>query len=432
MNLFFVQSDGSIVTPELSGSILEGITRDSIITLARDLGHDVVERQVSIDEWRDGCADGTITEVFACGTAAVVTPIRSLKWADGEAVTSDGEAGKVTMDLRSALIDIQYGRAEDRHGWMQRVARRMTVATRTEHDLIGEREVPLDAYWGIHTLRALENFPITGIPIGESPYLVEAIAAVKEAAATTNHELGLLDDERFGAIRTACEEIRAGALHDEFVVDVMQGGAGTSTNMNANEVIANRALELLGHQKGEYHLVHPNEHVNLSQSTNDVYPTSIKVAIILATHSLLAAMEVLQDSFMRKAEEFHDVLKMGRTQLQDAVPMTLGQEFGTYGVMIGEDRAPPLRGRHDAARDQPRRHGHRHPAQRPGRLRADRLRAPRVAHRAPARERRRPRSRPPRTAAPSSSCPACSSASRSSSPRSATTCGCSRPGRAPA
>ena len=165
----------------------------------------------------------------------------------------------------------------------------MTVATRTEHDLIGEREVPLDAYWGIHTLRALENFPITGIQIGESPYLVEAIAAVKEAAATTNHELGLLDDERFGVIRSACEEIRAGALHDEFVVDVMQGGAGTSTNMNANEVIANRALELLGHKKGEYHHVHPNEHVNLSQSTNDVYPTSIKVAIILATHSLLSA-----------------------------------------------------------------------------------------------------------------------------------------------
>ena len=215
----------------------------------------------------------------------------------------------------------------------------MTVATRTEHDLIGEREVPLNAYWGIHTLRALENFPITGIPIGVSPFLVESLAAVKEAAATTNHQLGLLDDERFGAIRQACEEIRAGALHDEFVVDVMQGGAGTSTNMNANEVIANRALELLGHKKGEYHHVHPNEHVNLSQSTNDVYPTSIKVAIILATHSLLSAMEVLQNSFMNKAEEFHDVLKMGRTQLQDAVPMTLGQEFGTYGVMIGEDRA---------------------------------------------------------------------------------------------
>jgi branched-chain amino acid aminotransferase len=121
MNLYFVHVDGSIVTPALSGSILEGITRDSIITLARDLGHEVVERRVSIDEWRDGCADGSITEVFACGTAAVVTPVRSLKWPDGEAVASDGEAGKVTMDLRSALVDIQYGRAEDRHGWMHNV-----------------------------------------------------------------------------------------------------------------------------------------------------------------------------------------------------------------------------------------------------------------------------------------------------------------------
>ena len=214
-----------------------------------------------------------------------------------------------------------------------------TTATRTEHDLIGDREVPVDAYWGVHTLRATENFPITGIPIGQSPFLVEALAAVKQAAATTNHQLGLLDDERFHAIEQACEEIRAGALHEEFVVDVMQGGAGTSTNMNANEVIANRALEILGHAKGDYAVLHPNEHVNLSQSTNDVYPTAIKIAIILATHSLLEAMLVLQESFAAKAEEFRGVLKMGRTQLQDAVPMTLGQEFGTYAVMLGEDRS---------------------------------------------------------------------------------------------
>jgi aspartate ammonia-lyase len=215
----------------------------------------------------------------------------------------------------------------------------MSVGTRSEHDLIGDREIPLDAYWGVHTLRALENFPITGIPIASSPYLVEALAAVKQAAATANHELGLLDDERYAAIRGACEEIRAGELADQFVVDVIQGGAGTSTNMNANEVIANRALELMGHHKGDYVVLHPNEHVNLSQSTNDVYPTAVKIAIILATHDLLAAMQVLEDSFARKADEFHDVLKMGRTQLQDAVPMTLGQEFRTYSLMIGEDRA---------------------------------------------------------------------------------------------
>ncbi|MEH3033769.1 MAG: aspartate ammonia-lyase [Aeromicrobium erythreum] len=212
-------------------------------------------------------------------------------------------------------------------------------ATRTEHDLIGEREIPADAYWGIHSLRAQENFPITGIQIGQSPFLVEALAAVKEAAAATNHQLGLLDDERHAAIRQACEEIRSGELHDEFVVDVMQGGAGTSTNMNANEVIANRALEILGHPKGAYEHLHPNEHVNLSQSTNDVYPTAVKIAIILATHALLEAMQELEESFDRKAQEFSHVLKMGRTQLQDAVPMTLGQEFRTYAVMLGEDRS---------------------------------------------------------------------------------------------
>nr|MCW2728297.1 aspA [Aeromicrobium sp.] len=210
---------------------------------------------------------------------------------------------------------------------------------RREHDLIGVREVPSDVYWGVHTLRALENFPITGIPIAVSPYLVQALVSVKQAAATANNELGLLDDERYAAIRAACEEIRAGGLRDQFVVDVIQGGAGTSTNMNANEVIANRALELMGHAKGDYDIIHPNEHINLSQSTNDVYPTAVKIAVILATHDLLAAMQLLEDSFARKADEFHDVLKMGRTQLQDAVPMTLGQEFRTYSLMIGEDRA---------------------------------------------------------------------------------------------
>ena len=212
------------------------------------------------------------------------------------------------------------------------------AATRVEHDLLGDRDVPADAYWGVHTLRALDTFPLTGGPIGDSPYLVEAVAAVKEAAASANHDLGLLDDERYGAIAQACAEIRTGGLTDHFVVDVIQGGAGTSTNMNANEVIANRALELLGHPRGAYDVLHPNEHVNLSQSTNDVYPTAVKIAIVKATYALLDAMAQLQESFARKAAEFHDVLKMGRTQLQDAVPMTLGQEFATYAVMLGEDR----------------------------------------------------------------------------------------------
>jgi aspartate ammonia-lyase len=211
-------------------------------------------------------------------------------------------------------------------------------ATRKEHDLLGERAVPAEAYWGVHTLRARENFPITGVEIGANPDLVTALAAVKQAAAAANHELGLLDDERHDAIRQACVDIRSGALHDQFVVDVIQGGAGTSTNMNANEVIANRALELLGHPRGSYAVLHPHEHVNLSQSTNDVYPTAVKISIITATRRLLAALAELEASFAAKAVEFAGVLKMGRTQLQDAVPMTLGQEFGTYRVMVGEDR----------------------------------------------------------------------------------------------
>jgi aspartate ammonia-lyase len=214
----------------------------------------------------------------------------------------------------------------------------MTAHHRREHDLLGERDVPADAYWGIHTLRARENFPITGTAISAYPHLINALAAVKEAAARANEDLGLLTPQKADAIAAACQEIRSGRLHDQFVVDVIQGGAGTSTNMNANEVIANRALEILGHARGDHGHLHPNEDVNLSQSTNDVYPTALKVATIGAVHGLLDAMAVLRDAFAAKAEEFRDVLKMGRTQLQDAVPMTLGQEFSTYAVMLEEDR----------------------------------------------------------------------------------------------
>jgi len=210
-------------------------------------------------------------------------------------------------------------------------------ATRIEHDLLGDRAVPIDAYYGIHTLRAVENFPISGTPISIYADLIRALAGIKQAAAQANHELGLLDASRAEAIARACEDIRAGKLHDQFVVDVIQGGAGTSTNMNANEVIANLALEHLGHQRGEYQYLHPNEHVNMSQSTNDVYPTSLKVAAYFGIFRLVDAMALLRRAFENKAEEFRDVLKMGRTQLQDAVPMTLGQEFSTYAVMLGED-----------------------------------------------------------------------------------------------
>ncbi len=208
---------------------------------------------------------------------------------------------------------------------------------RTEHDLLGNREVPSSAYFGVHTLRAVENFPITGVPISIYPDLIAALATIKMAAAMTNRQLGLLDETRASLIVAAAEEVRAGALHSQFVVDVVQGGAGTSTNMNANEVIANRALELSGRARGDYDYLHPNQHVNMSQSTNDVYPTALKLAAYAGIMRLIDAMATLRRAFEAKADEFKDIIKMGRTQLQDAVPMTLGQEFSTYAVMLGED-----------------------------------------------------------------------------------------------
>jgi aspartate ammonia-lyase len=213
------------------------------------------------------------------------------------------------------------------------------MSTRLEHDLLGEAAIPAAAYWGIHTLRAMENYPITGKPIGSYHDLVRALALVKQAATLANQELQQLDNTRADAIVAACQEIAGGKLHEQFTVDVIQGGAGTSTNMNANEVIANRALELLGHQKGDYEQLHPINHVNMSQSTNDVYPTALRVAACLAIRELLTAMAGLRQAFEAKAEEFKDILKIGRTQLQDAVPMTLGQEFSTYAVMLQEDEA---------------------------------------------------------------------------------------------
>ena len=209
--------------------------------------------------------------------------------------------------------------------------------TRREHDLLGDRDVPDAALYGIQTLRALENFPITGVRLREFPTLVGALAAVKEAAALANREQGKLPDEVGDAIVRAAREIRAGRHHEHFLVDMIQGGAGTSSNMNANEVIANRALELLGRKRGDYAVVHPNTHVNLSQSTNDVYPTAVKLALHEAIDEQRAAMHQLAEAFAEKGREFAGMVKMGRTQLQDAVPMTLGQEFTAYGITILED-----------------------------------------------------------------------------------------------
>jgi aspartate ammonia-lyase len=210
-------------------------------------------------------------------------------------------------------------------------------ATRLEHDLLGDYQVPFNAYWGVHTARAVDNFPISGVPIGHYRSLIRALAIVKQAAAQANFELGELSAEINEAISKACQEVADGKFDSEFVVDAIQGGAGTSTNMNANEVIANRAIEILGGSKGDYDIVHPLNDVNKSQSTNDVYPTSLKLALILEINELLKAMTHLQGAFQGKADEFKDVIKMGRTQMQDAVPMTLGQEFATFSRMTMED-----------------------------------------------------------------------------------------------
>lgn len=211
--------------------------------------------------------------------------------------------------------------------------------TRSESDLLGECEVPAEAYYGVQTLRAMENFNISGVTLNYFPSLIEALSMVKEAAAEANYELGLLSQSVRDAIVLACHEIQNGKFHDQFVVDMIQGGAGTSTNMNANEVIANRALEILGCEKGDYALCHPNNHVNLSQSTNDAYPTSVKIALYNSNRKLVAVLKTLVESLRRKGEEFSHVLKMGRTQLQDAVPMTLGQEFESYAVTLEEEIA---------------------------------------------------------------------------------------------
>ena len=211
------------------------------------------------------------------------------------------------------------------------------MKTRVEHDLIGDKEIPENVYYGVQTARAKENFNISHSTLSRFPIFITSLAKVKKASALANCELGLLDNKKKDAICEACDEIIAGKLHEHFVVDMMQGGAGTSTNMNANEVICNRALEILGHKKGEYKYLHPNNHVNLSQSTNDAYPTALKIAVYERIFSLVDSMRVLSKSFSNKAVEFKDVIKMGRTQLQDAVPMTLGQEFNTYATMLNED-----------------------------------------------------------------------------------------------
>lgn len=207
---------------------------------------------------------------------------------------------------------------------------------RQEKDLLGEREVPDEVYYGIHTLRALENFPLSGYKV--SPILIKAIALIKKAAAEVNGELGHLQKETAQAIAMAADEVMGGKWQEQFVVDALQGGAGTSTNMNVNEVLANRAIELLGGKRGRYELVHPLNHVNMHQSTNDVYPTALRIAAIWLLKPLSDSCAMLQETLQQKEAEFAGVIKVGRTEMQDAVPIMLGQEFSAYAGAIARDR----------------------------------------------------------------------------------------------
>jgi aspartate ammonia-lyase len=209
--------------------------------------------------------------------------------------------------------------------------------TRIEHDLLGDLPVPADAYFGVQTARALENFQISGIELRQYPDFIRGLAMVKLAAARANFETGGFSKEILTAIEGACQEIIDGKLHDEFRLDVLQGGAGTSTNMNANEVIANRGLELMGRKKGEYKYLDPHDHVNRSQSTNDSYPTAMHVGMALGNAKVIAAFEALIAAFRAKGKEFANILKMGRTQLQDAVPMSLGQEFNAFARTLADE-----------------------------------------------------------------------------------------------
>lgn len=209
--------------------------------------------------------------------------------------------------------------------------------TRVESDLIGSREISDECLYGVQTLRGIENFSISKYHLNEYPLFINGLAMTKMAAARANHELGLLTDEQFQAITQACREILEGRFHDQFPVDMIQGGAGTSTNMNANEVIANRALEIMGHAHGDYVFCSPNDHVNCSQSTNDAYPTAIHLGMYATHLKLLPYLEDLIAAFRRKGEEFAHIIKMGRTQLEDAVPMTLGQTFNGFASILTDE-----------------------------------------------------------------------------------------------
>ncbi len=293
------------------------------------------EKRMTLFTQADFIGEGSIMDDAPHSTSARITLDSKIFILDTGFLS---ENGAIAVKLLSNVSKVISRRMQHANSVVQQSASQyISGRTRSEHDLLGDREVPDEAYYGVQTLRAMENFNISGVKLNFFPDLVNGLAMVKMAAAKANHSLGLLSEPVKNAIVQACQEILSGRYHYYFAVDMIQGGAGTSTNMNANEVIANRALEILGHQKGEYKYVHPNNHVNMSQSTNDAYPTAIKLALIIANRRLIEVLQNLIKATEDKASEFSDVLKMGRTQLQDAVPMTLGQSFEAYAVTLQEE-----------------------------------------------------------------------------------------------
>lgn len=293
------------------------------------------ENRLSCFKEYDFIGEGALTEDAPHSTSArTVIPSTILK-ISGEFFSKHGSISLKIFSNVARVITRRMKHANLRN--INSTAQYESGRTRKEHDLLGDRDVPHEYYYGIQTLRAMENFNISGITLNFFPALIEALAMVKMAAAKANNDLGLLDDKINAAIGQASNEILNGRYRYHFTVDMIQGGAGTSTNMNANEVISNRALEIMGYEKGQYDFCHPNNHVNLSQSTNDVYPTAVKIALYNSNKTLVQVLKELLESFKQKEKEFAGVIKMGRTQLQDAVPMTLGQAFGAYAATLKEE-----------------------------------------------------------------------------------------------
>jgi aspartate ammonia-lyase len=255
-------------------------------------------------------------------------PTEQLQYAVTSNLLQAGKRAVLALVLPLALVSaIEFARA-------QQQTKPSSATPRVEKDLLGEKEIPGDAYYGVQTARALENFQLSGVLINHYPGFVEAWAIVKLAAAQANTDVGAMKPERLAAIQKASDEVLAGKYHDQFLVDWYQGGAGTSTNMNANEVLANVGLEATGHRKGEYQFLEPHDDLNMSQSTNDSYPTAIKVAILLRNDKLIEELKMLSASFRTKGQAYLEIVKMGRTEMQDAVPMTVGQEFYAFAASL--------------------------------------------------------------------------------------------------